>query len=88
MLSLYFAKQRNTISSSKLQEEINTLREVPFALKVYENIHEKQKKIIKKRYLHGHGFFFIGRDVFYPLAGRALKVKRDFILTCRRLSSR
>ncbi|WP_151948810.1 glutamine--fructose-6-phosphate transaminase (isomerizing) [Aliarcobacter butzleri] len=75
MLSLYFAKQRNTISSSKLQEEINTLREVPLALKVYENIHEKTKRL-SKRYLHGHGFFFIGRDVFYPLALEgALKLK-------------
>ena len=75
MLSLYFAKQRNTISSSKLQEEINTLREVPLALKVYENIHEKAKRL-SKRYLHGHGFFFIGRDVFYPLALEgALKLK-------------
>ncbi|QEZ88662.1 L-glutamine:D-fructose-6-phosphate aminotransferase [Aliarcobacter cibarius] len=75
MLSLYFAKQRNTISFSKLQEEINTLREVPLALKVYENIHEKAKRL-SKRYLHGHGFFFIGRDVFYPLALEgALKLK-------------
>ncbi|QKJ26701.1 L-glutamine:D-fructose-6-phosphate aminotransferase [Aliarcobacter cibarius] len=75
MLSLYFAKQRSTISSSKLQEEINTLREVPLALKVYENIHEKAKRL-SKRYLHGHGFFFIGRDVFYPLALEgALKLK-------------
>lgn len=75
MLSLYFAKAKNTIIPSKLQEEINTLREVPLALKVYENIHEKTKRL-SKRYLHGHGFFFIGRDVFYPLALEgALKLK-------------
>ncbi|WP_198306206.1 glutamine--fructose-6-phosphate transaminase (isomerizing) [Arcobacter vandammei] len=75
MLSLYFAKIKNTIEDKILQEEINTLREVPLALKVYENIHEKAKRL-SKRYLHGHGFFFIGRDVFYPLALEgALKLK-------------
>ena len=75
MLSLYFAQIRKTISKEKLENEVNTLREVPKALKVHENIHEKAKRL-SKRYLHGHGFFFIGRDVFYPLAFEgALKLK-------------
>ena len=75
MLSLYFAQIRKTISKDKLENEVNTLREVPKALKVHENIHEKAKRL-SKRYLHGHGFFFIGRDVFYPLALEgALKLK-------------
>ena len=75
MLSLYFAQIRKTISKEKLENEVNTLREVPKALKVHENIHEKTKRL-SKRYLHGHGFFFIGRDVFYPLALEgALKLK-------------
>ena len=75
MLSLYFAQIKETISKEKLENEVNTLREVPKALKVYENIHEKAKRL-SKRYLHGHGFFFIGRDVFYPLALEgALKLK-------------
>ena len=75
MLSLYFAQIRKTISKEKLENEVNTLREVPKALKVHENIHEKAKRL-SKRYLHGHGFFFIGRDVFYPLALEgALKLK-------------
>ena len=75
MLSLYFAQIRKTISKDKLENEVNTLREVPKALKVHENIHEKTKRL-SKRYLHGHGFFFIGRDVFYPLALEgALKLK-------------
>ena len=75
MLSLYFAQIRETISKDKLENEVNTLREVPKALKVHENIHEKAKRL-SKRYLHGHGFFFIGRDVFYPLALEgALKLK-------------
>lgn len=38
-------------------------------------MHEKIKRL-SKRYLHGHGFFFIGRDIFYPLALEgALKLK-------------
>ncbi|OCL88797.1 Glutamine--fructose-6-phosphate aminotransferase (isomerizing) [Aliarcobacter thereius] len=75
MLSLYFAKLKNSISKEFLEKEIQTLREVPKALKVYESIHEKAKRL-SKRYLHGHGFFFIGRDVFYPLALEgALKLK-------------
>ncbi|MBL3520581.1 glutamine--fructose-6-phosphate transaminase (isomerizing) [Arcobacter lanthieri] len=75
MLSLYFGKIRNSISEEKLQSEVTTLREVPKALKVQDSIHEKAKRL-SKRYLHGHGFFFIGRDVFYPLALEgALKLK-------------
>jgi len=75
MLSLYFAKVKNTISKEKLQSEVTILREVPKALKVQDFIHEKAKRL-SKRYLHGHGFFFIGRDIFYPLALEgALKLK-------------
>jgi len=75
MLSLYFAKIKNTISKEKLQSEVTILREVPKALKVQYFIHEKAKRL-SKRYLHGHGFFFIGRDIFYPLALEgALKLK-------------
>ncbi len=75
MLSLYFAQIKKTISKDNLENEVNTLREVPKSLKVHENIHEKAKRL-SKRYLHGHGFFFIGRDVFYPLALEgALKLK-------------
>ncbi len=43
--------------------------------KVDSRMHERIKRL-SKRYLHGHGFFFIGRDVFYPLALEgALKLK-------------
>jgi len=42
---------------------------------VTDILHEKIKRL-SKRYLHGHGFFFIGRDVFFPLALEgALKLK-------------
>ncbi len=75
LLSLYFAKIRNSISSEKMQKELLALREVPKALIISDKIHEKTKRL-SKRYLHGHGFFFIGRDVFYPLALEgALKLK-------------
>lgn len=75
MLALYFAKQKKLISKEVLLKEIHTLREVPKALVVSDRIHEKTKRL-SKRYLHGHGFFFIGRDVFFPLALEgALKLK-------------
>ena len=39
------------------------------------NLHAKLHRL-SKRYLHGHGFFFIGRDIFFPLALKgALKLK-------------
>ena len=75
MLALYFAKYKNTISYEDLVEQIRVLREVPSSLKVEDKVHEKAKRL-SKRYLHGHGFFFIGRDVFFPLALEgALKLK-------------
>ncbi|MBC8238781.1 MAG: SIS domain-containing protein, partial [Helicobacteraceae bacterium] len=44
-------------------------------VKVTDAMHERIKRL-SKRYLHGHGFFFIGRDVFFPLALEgALKLK-------------
>ena len=75
MMALYFAKQNNSIESEFLQKEIQVLREVPSSLIVEDKLHEKCRRL-SKRYLHGHGFFFIGRDVFYPLALEgALKLK-------------
>jgi len=75
MLSLYFAKYKKTLAQNEIEEQIRVLREVPKALKVEDKLHEKCRRL-SKRYLHGHGFFFIGRDVFYPLALEgALKLK-------------
>ena len=75
MLALYFAKQKNVITQERMQEELHALREIPKSLCVSDKIHEKTKRL-SKRYLHGHGFFFIGRDVFFPLALEgALKLK-------------
>jgi len=75
MLNLYIAKQRKTLSSQEISKQISLLREVPSSVKVKDTTHEKIKRL-SKRYLYGHGFFFIGRDVFYPLALEgALKLK-------------
>ncbi|MDX1294792.1 MAG: glutamine--fructose-6-phosphate transaminase (isomerizing) [Sulfurimonadaceae bacterium] len=75
MLSLTLAKQRGAIEQEELSKQINYLREVPACVCVSDELHERCKRL-SKRYLHGHGFFFIGRDVFYPLALEgALKLK-------------
>ncbi|MBU4111522.1 glutamine--fructose-6-phosphate transaminase (isomerizing), partial [bacterium] len=75
MLSMYVAKIKNALSSQEIAKQISLMREVPLSLKVSDDLHERIKRL-SKRYLHGHGFFFIGRDVFYPLALEgALKLK-------------
>jgi glucosamine--fructose-6-phosphate aminotransferase (isomerizing) len=75
MLSLYVAKLKNTMDKDSIKYQIDLLREVPSSVKVSDDMHERIKRL-SKRYLHGHGFFFIGRDIFYPLALEgALKLK-------------
>ncbi len=55
--------------------EYDAINEAIEVTKVDTSIHEKIKRL-SKRYLHGHGFFFIGRDIFFPLALEgALKLK-------------
>lgn len=75
LLALYWAQGRKTLSAERLASEIFAVRAAPAALEVSalqkERIHR-----LTKRYLHGHGFFFIGRSLFYPLALEgALKLK-------------
>ena len=75
MLSLYVAKITSGLTKEEIVSQIALLREVPASVKVTDEIHERIKRL-SKRYLHGHGFFFIGRDVFFPLALEgALKLK-------------
>ncbi len=75
MLSLKFAKERGTISDEKFSEEITAMLQVPKSLIISDKLHGKITRL-SKRYLHGHGFFYIGRDIFYPLALEgALKLK-------------
>lgn len=75
MLSLYVAKLKNSMDKVQIEKQISLLRELPSCLKVTDSMHERIKRL-SKRYLHGHGFFFIGRDIFFPLALEgALKLK-------------
>jgi len=75
MLSLYVAKLKNSLAQDEINRQISLLREVPASVKVTDDLHEKIRRL-SKRYLHGHGFFFIGRDIFFPLALEgALKLK-------------
>ncbi len=75
MLSLHLAGERATLLPSEIARQIKLLRTLPSVVKVDNSIHEQLRRL-SKRYLHGHGFFFIGRDVFFPLALEgALKLK-------------
>ena len=75
MLSLYLAGGRQTLATTEIKRQIQLLRTLPSAVSVDPALHEQLRRL-SKRYLHGHGFFFIGRDVFYPLALEgALKLK-------------
>ena len=75
MMALYLAGIKKSLPTEEITRQIALLREVPTSVKVSDEMHERIKRL-SKRYLHGHGFFFIGRDVFYPLALEgALKLK-------------
>jgi len=75
MLSLTLAGMRQTLETAEIKRQIHLLRTIPATVKVDEALHEQLRRL-SKRYLNGHGFFFIGRDVFFPLALEgALKLK-------------
>ncbi len=75
MLTLFIAKLKNSIPTTEITRQISLIRQIPTSVKVSDSMHERIKRL-SKRYLHGHGFFFIGRDVFFPLALEgALKLK-------------
>jgi len=75
MLALYVGQEKNTVSQERLKSEITAMLQTPKALIVTDELHAKLTRL-SKRYLHGHGFFFIGRDIFFPLALEgALKLK-------------
>lgn len=75
MMSLWCAIQKGAIDQTTLLQEIEALRHVRTVTTPTPTLHEKIRRL-SKRYLHGHGFFFIGRDLFYPLALEgALKLK-------------
>jgi glucosamine--fructose-6-phosphate aminotransferase (isomerizing) len=75
MLAIYIAQLRGTLTQEEIKIELNAMRHIPNTVVVTDQLHEKIKRLAK-RYLHGHGFFFIGRDMFFPLALEgALKLK-------------
>ena len=75
MLALYVGQEKATIAPEVLKTEIDAMRHTPKALTVTDELHAKLHRL-SKHYLHGHGFFFIGRDIFFPLALEgALKLK-------------
>ena len=75
MLSLWIAQERSNAPAEMIAREIDAMLRTPKALVVTDLLHERIHRL-SKRYLHGHGFFFIGRDLFFPLALEgALKLK-------------
>ncbi len=75
MLVLYMGQAKKSIDKATLKQEIAAMRQTPKSLIVTDELHAKLNRL-SKRYLHGHGFFFIGRDIFFPLALEgALKLK-------------
>ncbi len=73
MCALFFARKNGV--ACDMDAELKALRHLPKVTAEALRHHEKIKRL-SKRYLHGHGFFFIGRDLFYPLAMEgALKLK-------------
>ena len=75
MLALYVGQIKGTVSKEVIKKEIVAMLHAPKAVQVEDKLHEKIHRL-SKRYMHGHGFFFIGRDIFFPLALEgALKLK-------------
>lgn len=75
ILCVYLGEKNGTINESAKKIHIKNMLDSIHATQVDLSLHDRLKKL-SKRYLHGHGFFFIGRDIFYPLALEgALKLK-------------
>ncbi len=75
IFSVLLGQKRGKIDSIGLNSETKAMLNTIKATHIESSLHEKIKRL-SKRYLHGHGFFFIGRDIFYPLALEgALKLK-------------
>ena len=75
MFVVYLANLRGTVSAKNNASEISAMLHIPQILKIKDGLQDKIYRM-SKHYLHGHGFFFIGRDIFYPLALEgALKLK-------------
>ena len=75
MFCVYLANERKVLSMEDKNSEILAIRKISQILNVDRKLQDKIFRM-SKHYLHGHGFFFIGRDIFYSLALEgALKLK-------------
>lgn len=75
LLAVYWGQVKQVLKGDELSREISAIRGAHEVIQVQPAMHERIHRL-SKRYLHGHGFFFIGRDIFYPLALEgALKLK-------------
>jgi glucosamine--fructose-6-phosphate aminotransferase (isomerizing) len=75
LVAIHWGEVKGCLGGAVLATELEALRDAIEAVKVQPHILERIHRL-SKRYLHGHGFFFIGRDIFYPLALEgALKLK-------------
>lgn len=75
LLAVHWGQIKGLLDQPRAARETQAMRQVREAVAVQPRVHERLHRL-SKRYLHGHGFFFIGRDIFYPLALEgALKLK-------------
>lgn len=75
ILACYLAQNKKLITKLEGKKIAKEMLGAAKLTQVNEKTHERIKRL-SRRYLHGHGFFFIGRDIFYPLALEgALKLK-------------
>lgn len=75
IFSVYLGNLRGEITQTQIGEYAKNMLNASKLTQVDSALHDRIKRL-SKRYLHGHGFFFIGRDIFYPLALEgALKLK-------------
>ncbi len=75
LLALFIGQSKNRLSTADIKKEIAAVNRIKDVTKVDDTLRNRIHRL-SKRYLHGHGFFFIGRDLFYPLALEgALKLK-------------
>lgn len=75
IFSVYLGNLKGEITQTQIGEYAKNMLNASKLTQVDSALHDRIKRL-SKRYLHGHGFFFIGRDIFYPLALEgALKLK-------------
>lgn len=75
LLALYGAQVKDWLDGVQQACEMAALHQSVEVMKMPASLHERIHQL-SKRYLHGHGFSFIGRNLFYPLAFEgALKLK-------------